>query len=337
MATVQELERLYGQGRVSELRRIANQGNVEATRQLASWGLVASQFTLGNWYTRGANGLAVDYEQAIHWYKEAAEQGDAEAMYLLGDFAKHGLIVPGSTNGAVGWYEKAANLGYPMAKIWLGIHYCEGDGIRHNPALGRKLIEQGELSVQEIDAPTNMRLGALFCNSCMYADGENITSYEDYIKSIRYFEHAVLGYRKLGPAFSELLEQAQKFLAEIKENKNRIYDDGVNKPQAFEGDSDIRNNHSIVGDWEFRRDLPAIKYNPVTGIQRPAVSYFLRFSFLADGSYIGSNSDGARMSGNYIISGNTIRLSNSGNTFRIEGNDTLVYINPNGEGVLNRV
>ena len=222
-STVQELERLYGQETVTELRKAADQGNVEATRQLATWGLLASQFTLANWYSRGAYGLVVDYRQAIHWYKKAAEQGDAEAMYLLGDFCKNGVPVPGSSNGAVGWYEKAANLGYPIAKIWLGIHYCKGDGVGHNPALGRKLIEEAEYEGAEIDAPTNLHLGVLFSNSLICTDGGRYPSDEDYSKSIRYLEEAVAGFRILGSAFHALLEQADSFLSQTRESKRRLY------------------------------------------------------------------------------------------------------------------
>lgn len=45
----------------------------------ASLGLVDAQFNLGLMYYKG-QGVPQDYEEALRWFKEAAEQGDAQAL-----------------------------------------------------------------------------------------------------------------------------------------------------------------------------------------------------------------------------------------------------------------
>ena len=57
---------------------------VAKLRARANAGAADSQFLLGQAYYNG-QGVPQDYEQAVAWYRKAAEQGDADAQFSLGD------------------------------------------------------------------------------------------------------------------------------------------------------------------------------------------------------------------------------------------------------------
>ncbi|ESQ85487.1 hypothetical protein ABAC460_23655 [Asticcacaulis sp. AC460] len=63
-----------------------------------------------------------NYEKAETWWRKAADAGDAEASYLLGNlYARHY-----SVTGAADWYLRAAQGGYVPAMVILGTYYAEG-------------------------------------------------------------------------------------------------------------------------------------------------------------------------------------------------------------------
>ena len=60
-----------------------------ALQKLADEGDSNAQLTLGNYYATPHN-AAPDLEQAESWYRKAANQGNAEAQYRLGDLYYRG-------------------------------------------------------------------------------------------------------------------------------------------------------------------------------------------------------------------------------------------------------
>ena len=56
-------------------------------------------------------GVNQDYDEAAKWYRLAAEQGDANAQYILGVLYEDGLGVEQSDTEAEKWYRKAAEQG----------------------------------------------------------------------------------------------------------------------------------------------------------------------------------------------------------------------------------
>ena len=56
-----------------------------------------------------------DYNEAAKWYRLAAEQGDANAQYVLGVLYENGLGVEQSNTEAAKWYRKAAEQGDTFA------------------------------------------------------------------------------------------------------------------------------------------------------------------------------------------------------------------------------
>jgi TPR repeat protein len=57
-----------------------------------------------------------DFEQAVHWYRIAAEAGDADGQYNLGDMYEHGNGVEYDLEEAMKWYGAAALQQHPEAE-----------------------------------------------------------------------------------------------------------------------------------------------------------------------------------------------------------------------------
>lgn len=61
-------------------------------------------------------GVAKDKVEAVKWYRKAAEQGEADGQYRLGEMYDKGLGVESNANEAVKWFRKAADNGNEKAK-----------------------------------------------------------------------------------------------------------------------------------------------------------------------------------------------------------------------------
>lgn len=90
---------------VDKFRIIAEKGG-----QYSKFG----QFNLGVRYYHG-QGVEQSYEEALKWYRMAAEQGLAEAEYALGDMYYRGTGVVQDYETALEWFTKAHEHGHPKA------------------------------------------------------------------------------------------------------------------------------------------------------------------------------------------------------------------------------
>ena len=124
-----------------------------------------AQHILGLWYDTGDYGLTEDDEEAVRWYRRAAEQGYAGAQSALGFLYAHGEGVPEDDIEAVRWYRFAAEQGWVNAQYNLGLMYADGEGVPEDDEEAvwwyRLAAEQGYASAQTI-------LGL------MYANGEGV-------------------------------------------------------------------------------------------------------------------------------------------------------------------
>jgi len=70
------------------------------------------------------NGLGVrrDYDEALRWYRMAAERNFAYAYYSIGLLHENGRGVPEDPRQAREWMQKAADRGFEDAKKWLASH-----------------------------------------------------------------------------------------------------------------------------------------------------------------------------------------------------------------------
>ncbi|MBQ2380862.1 MAG: SEL1-like repeat protein [Akkermansia sp.] len=82
---------------------------------------------LGVSYELG-HGVPQDYTEAINWYRKAAELGHAEAQYKLGSCYEYGRSVTQNYSEAFEWYKKSAEQGNPEAQFNLGFCYEKGSG-----------------------------------------------------------------------------------------------------------------------------------------------------------------------------------------------------------------
>ena len=93
----------------------------------ANQGNAEAQFQLGNLYENSQ--LRKDYKAATNWYHKAAQQGSAKAQARLGVFYSTGLGVAQNSNEAILWSGKAALQGNADAQYWFGINYLKGKHI----------------------------------------------------------------------------------------------------------------------------------------------------------------------------------------------------------------
>ena len=86
--------------------------------------------------------------------RKAAEQGDAEAQYLLGLAYWSGDGVDKDEREGVRWFHKAADQGYVRAQFKLGATYWAGDGVDKDERAAvrwwRKAAEQGSQDAQKM-------------------------------------------------------------------------------------------------------------------------------------------------------------------------------------------
>jgi eukaryotic-like serine/threonine-protein kinase len=113
--------------------KVDPQQAVDYYRSAADQGYPDAENVLGYLYATGGDGLQKDDKQAVEWYRKAAEQGFRKAQKNLGDMYFRGLGVPAvDQKGAMQWYKKAADQGDPAAQFMLGYMYEKGLGTDQN-------------------------------------------------------------------------------------------------------------------------------------------------------------------------------------------------------------
>lgn len=109
-------------------------------------GLAGAQTELGARYADG-DGVKQNFDKAVYWYRQAAEQGNARAMTNLGKLYAAGNGVPNDWEQATEWFRKAAEEGDALAQFYLAASYAEGIGVEQDPEQtfywNRKSAEQG--------------------------------------------------------------------------------------------------------------------------------------------------------------------------------------------------
>lgn len=85
-------------------------------REAAEQGDANAQFNLGYNYSAGEKGLPQNYAEAVQWYTKAANQGHAAAQNNLGLCYEKGNGVKQDYAKAIEWYKKALGNGSPKAQ-----------------------------------------------------------------------------------------------------------------------------------------------------------------------------------------------------------------------------
>ena len=158
--TATDLQRLdmFGSTRIDQLMKSASAGNAESQLRLclayqngvdavsgeqvgrnlaeaAKWfraaadqGNVNAQFKIGNVLLDG-NGVRRNYAEAAMWFRKAAENKHAGAQAFLGKMYASGEGVPEDFKEAEQWFRKAAIQGDPDGQAGLAGLYYRGQGV----------------------------------------------------------------------------------------------------------------------------------------------------------------------------------------------------------------
>ncbi len=116
-------------------------GVAKKVENQAFQGIPEAQHDMGAIYVAGHGKIKKDMARAALWFKEASNNGIANATYNLGVLYHQGLGVDKDESKAMSLYEKAADLGHPEAQYNLGIANIEGIGVAYNPTRAAKFFE----------------------------------------------------------------------------------------------------------------------------------------------------------------------------------------------------
>lgn len=115
-----------------------------------------AQLRLGSLYYYG-QGIQEDEKLAVYWWKKAAAQGNAEAMfqianaYLFGSQAAKSVVDP--DREAAIWYFQAASAGHVEAQYHLGLLFLAGKGVIDSQEEAarwfRKAADQGHVEAKK--------------------------------------------------------------------------------------------------------------------------------------------------------------------------------------------
>ena len=100
----------------------------ERCKASAEHGDAKSQFNLGLIYAEGVE-IEQNFENAAHWYKNAAVQGHSDAQNNLASLLFYGRGIEKDVGNAIRWFRNAAEQGNRFAQYNLASRYRTGDGI----------------------------------------------------------------------------------------------------------------------------------------------------------------------------------------------------------------
>lgn len=117
-------------------------GDAKKFETLAFKGNGEAQHNLAAMYTAGHDGVQQNFDKAAFWFREASDNGIANARYNLGVLYHQGLGEERNITRALYWYREAAKLGHAEAQYNLGIAHIEGIGTEYNPQMAATYFER---------------------------------------------------------------------------------------------------------------------------------------------------------------------------------------------------
>ena len=108
---------------------------MDAYLQRAAWDNIDAMRALGWIYADARPNLSKDMARAAEWYGKAAQAGDAESMYQLGQICAAGQGVQGDAATAAALFKHAAELGHTDAMRALADAYHTGTGVERDENL----------------------------------------------------------------------------------------------------------------------------------------------------------------------------------------------------------
>lgn len=143
--------------------------------QAAQKGDMAGQANVAEFYMEG-KGIEKNEEEALKWYRKAAEQGDADSEYAIGQYYEYD---GNDIKLAIEWYRKAAEQGYVDAQMKMKDCYENGEGLEKDLTQAFEWAEkaaiQGNIKAQ------------CYLGKC-YKEGVGVKADKD--KAIEWYEKA---------------------------------------------------------------------------------------------------------------------------------------------------
>jgi localization factor PodJL len=137
------------QEKLSAIPAIAKEVGSIALRNAAEGGDARALYEIGLRYTDG-RGVASDYAEAAKWYALSAERGFAPAQYRRGNFHEKGLGMPRDAAKATKLYEQAAVQGNASAMHNLAVLYAMGPaGQVNNDDAAKWFFKAAELGIKD--------------------------------------------------------------------------------------------------------------------------------------------------------------------------------------------
>lgn len=139
------LARVYSTGRMTysaDKNRAIDIANsvLPELEQLADQGNLEAIFLMGTVWAEGL-GKEVDAVEAFSWYRKAADQGHVLAAHNLGNSYAAGRGVEKDPIAAVRWWQFAAEKGDAIPQLRLGQYYEQGIGVAKDLDLARMWFE----------------------------------------------------------------------------------------------------------------------------------------------------------------------------------------------------
>lgn len=131
---------------------------IEWYRKAAQKGDAKAQNNLGMAYVRGI-GVTQDFKEAAIWLSKSAEQGNAKAQNNLSVMYLSGKGVAKDLKLAASWCEKAARQNDPAAQANMGLKYRYGTGVEVDYA---KAIKWLRLASEQRWSPAEYALGEMY-------------------------------------------------------------------------------------------------------------------------------------------------------------------------------
>ncbi len=120
-------------------------------RPFAENGQAQAQYILG-WIYQNGEGVPQDYAESAKWYELAAKADNVDAQYALGSYYMAGAGVARDDAKAAEWFRKAAERGKAGAQYLLGYLLSRGEGVTRDDKEGaawyRRAAEQGYAEAQ---------------------------------------------------------------------------------------------------------------------------------------------------------------------------------------------
>ena len=122
---------------------------IRLLHKAAEQGHAEAQYLLGLHYFEG-DGVAEDKTEAIKWFCQATERGNSGAQYHLAECLLCGNGIAKDRNGAIQWFLKAAEQGYVDAQFMLGLCYLNGDVNNDGTTTNEWFPNATEMGIQEM-------------------------------------------------------------------------------------------------------------------------------------------------------------------------------------------